>query len=180
MITPRSFVNSLSLSRIGIALLFVLCFQRNATLFYISLALCVIALATDVLDGYFARKLQIASVRGRHWDSLGDKAFYIATIIAFNGQGFLGPLVSWALIVREVALYITRILFIEKLSKIDRIWPLTKCHGYLMYLTIVLGLFRMYAELNGLSVTIYPYMQVSAYAALAFGVGSMVQFLKLR
>src|SRR5260370_15272597 len=163
----------------GSALCVAVCYKRNAACFYISLALCVIALVTDVLDGYFARKLKIASVRGRHWDSLGDKAFYIATIIAFNGQGFLGPLVSWALIVREVAIYITRILFIEKLSKIDQIWPLTKCHGYLMYLTIILGLFQMYAELNGLSIKIYPYIQASAYAALAFGVGSMIQFLKL-
>src|SRR2546423_3381568 len=115
MIAPRRIVNSLSLSRIGLALLFVVCFQRNAGLLYVSVALCVVALATDVLDGYFARRLQVASIHGRLWDSLGDKSFYAAIIIAFNAQGFLGPLVSWALIAREVALYITRILFIEKL-----------------------------------------------------------------
>src|SRR2546423_15423205 len=115
MVNPRSFVNSLSLSRIGFALFFVVCFQRRAGLLYVSVAACAVALATDVLDGYFARRLQVASIHGRLWDSLGDKAFYAAIIIAFNAHGFLGPLVSWALIVREVALYITRLLFIEKL-----------------------------------------------------------------
>jgi cardiolipin synthase len=179
MIAPRRFVNSLSLSRIGLALLFVVCFQRKAGLLYASIAVCVVALVTDLLDGYFARRLQVASIHGRLWDSLGDKSFYAAVIIAFNAQGFLGPLVSWALIARELALYITRILFIEKLPKIEQIRPWTNWHGYFMYLTIVLGLLRMYAELHGLSFPFHPYMQASAYAALAFGVASIFHYLKL-
>jgi cardiolipin synthase (CMP-forming) len=179
MLHPRSIVNSLSLSRIGLALLFVVCFQRKAELLYVSIALCVIALVTDVLDGYIARRLKVASIHGRLWDSLGDKSFYAAVIIAFNAQGFLGELVSWALIVREVALYITRVLFIEKLPKIEEIRPWTNWHGYFMYIIIILGLARMYAETHGLSFPVHPYMQMSAYAALAFGVASIVHFLKL-
>lgn len=160
-------------------MLFVVFFQRSAELLYVSIALCVIALATDVLDGYVARRLKVASIHGRLWDSLGDKSFYAAVIIAFNAQGYLGELVSWALIVREVALYITRVLFIEKLPKIEEIRPWTNWHGYFMYLIIVLGLARMYAETHGLSFPVHPYMQASAYAALAFGVASIVHFLKL-
>jgi phosphatidylglycerophosphate synthase len=180
MVAPRSIPNALSLSRIVMALLFVVCFQRKASLLYLSVGLCVAALVTDVLDGYSARRLKVASIHGRLWDSLGDKSFYAAIIIAFNAQGFLGVLVSWALIVREVALYITRVLFIEKLPKIEQIRPWTNWHGYFMYLTIVLGLSRMYADIHGLSFPIHPYMQVSAYAALAFGVASIIHFLKLR
>jgi hypothetical protein len=103
----------------------------------------------------------VASIHGRLWDSLGDKSLYAAIIIAFNAQGFT---------VREVALYITRILFIEKLPKIEQIRPSTNWHGYFMYLTIVLGLSRMYADIHGLSFPIHPYMQAPAYAALACGV----------
>jgi phosphatidylglycerophosphate synthase len=161
-------------------MLFVVCFQRKASLLYLSVGLCVAALVTDVLDGYFARRLKVASIHGRLWDSLGDKSFYAAIIIAFNAQGFLGVLVSWALIVREVALYTTRVLFIEKLPKIEQIRPWTNWHGYFMYLTIVLGLSRMYADTHGLSFPIHPYMQVSAYAALVFGIASIIHFLKLR
>jgi phosphatidylglycerophosphate synthase len=180
MVASRGVPNSLSISRIGMALLFVFCFQIKAGLFYVSVAACGVAVATDVLDGYFARRLQVASIHGRLWDSLGDKAFYAAIIIAFNAHGFLGPLVSWALIVREVALYITRILFIERLPKIEQIRPWTNWHGYFMYLTIVLGLSRMYADIHGLSFPVHLYMQVSAYAALACGVASIIHFLKLR
>jgi len=179
MVARRRFVNSLSLSRIAFALLFVVCFQRKASLLYVSVGLCVVALTTDVLDGYFARRLKVASIQGRLWDSLGDKSFYAAIIIAFNAEGFLGPLISWALIAREIALYITRILFIEKLPEIEKIRPWTNWHGYFMYLTIVLGLLRMYAEIYGLSFPIHPYMQASAYAALAFGIASIFYFLKL-
>jgi phosphatidylglycerophosphate synthase len=179
MIAPRRLVNSLSLARIGLALLFVICFQRNATLVYVSIALCLAALATDVLDGYLARRLHVASIPGRLWDSLGDKSFYAAIIISFNSQGFLGPLLSWALIVREVALYITRILYIGNMPKIERIRPSTNWHGYFMYLTIVLGLSRMYADTHGLSFPIHPYMQASAYAALVCGVVSIIHFLRL-
>jgi len=179
-VAPRSLVNSLSLSRIGVVLLCVVCFQRNAGLLYVSVGLCGAALATDILDGYLARRLHVDSIHGRLWDSLGDKSFYAAIIVAFNTQAFIDPLVTWALIVREVALYITRILFVEKLPKIERIRPSTNCHGYFMYLTIALGLSRMYAEIHGLSFPFHPLMQVSAYAALAFGVVSIIHFLKLK
>ena len=178
--SPRTVVNSLSLSRIGLALLFVICFQRVAGLLYVSVALWLLALMTDILDGYIARRLKVDSIRGRLWDSLGDKSFYVAVIIAFNAQGFLAPLISWALIVRELTLYITRILFIEKLPKIEQIRPSTNWHGYFMYLTIVLGLSRMYADIHGLAFPVHPYMQASAYGALAFGIASIIHFLKLR
>lgn len=137
--SARSVVNAFSLSRIGLALLFVVCFQRIAGLWYVAIIVCALALATDVCDGYLARRLGVASIQGRLWDSLGDKCFYAAVIIAFNAQGFLGPLVSWALFARELALYITRILFIEKLPEIEKIRPWTNWHGYFMYLVIGLG-----------------------------------------
>src|SRR5436305_7517720 len=128
MVAPRIVVNSFSLSRIGLALLFVICFQKNAALLYVSIGLCVVALVTDVLDGYLARRWQVASIHGRLWDSLGDKSFYAAIIIAFNGEGFLSSLVSWALIAREVALYITRVLYVEKLPNLEQIRPWTNWH----------------------------------------------------
>ena len=179
MTASRTVPNALSLSRILMAFLFVLCFQKQLGLFYVAVTACIVALLTDLLDGYSARRMKVASIHGRLWDSLGDKAFYAAVIVAFNTQGYLGPVVSWALIVREVALYITRVLFIEKLPKIEQIRPWTNWDGYFMYITIILGLLRMYTEIHGFSLVIHPYMQVSAYAALAFGIGSIISFLRL-
>ena len=179
MLRSRSVVNALSLSRIGLGLLFVVCFQRRAGFLYASGVLWVVTLTTDLLDGYLARRWRVATRDGRFWDSMGDKSFYAAVIIAFNAQGFLLSVISWALIAREVALYVTRILFSEKLPNIEQIRPWTNWHGYFMHLTLVLGLWRMYAEIHGLSFQIHPYMQLSAFAALVFGVVSIFKFLKL-
>ena len=179
-VSPRMLVNSFSLSRVAIGLLFVICFQRSVFLLYVSIVLCAIAWGTDIVDGYLARRLQVNSILGRHWDSLGDKSFYAAIIVAFNAHGFLEPLVTWGLIVREVALYITRILYVEKLPEIERIRPSTNLHGYFMYLIIVLGLARMYTEIHGISFPVHLYMQLSAYAALASGTASIFHFVKLR
>jgi phosphatidylglycerophosphate synthase len=180
MISPRAIVNALSLSRILMGLLFLVCFHRQVDLFHISIAACVVALAADILDGYLARRLRVDSIHGRLWDSLGDKSFYAAIVIAFNAQGFLSPLVCWGLIVREIGLYITRVLYIQNLPKIERIRPSTNWHGYFMYLTIVLGISRMYVDVHGLSFQLGPYMQVSACAALACGIVSIFHFIKLR
>jgi phosphatidylglycerophosphate synthase len=179
MMTSRLLINLISLSRIPIALLFVVFFKQDERLLYVSFGLCLAALVTDILDGYIARKLAVASVHGRHWDSLGDKAFYIAVIIAFNSNNLLGPLISWGLLVREVALYITRILYIEKLRDIERIRPFTNWHGYFMYVTIILGFISLYGRIKALDLDLYVYIQVSAYAALAFGLGSIIHYIKL-
>ena len=94
-------------------------------------------------------------------------------------KAFSVLLISWALIVREVALYVTRILFSEKLANIEQIRPWTNSHGYFMHLTLILGLLQMYSEIHGLSFQIHPYMQLSACASLALGVISIFQFLRL-
>jgi phosphatidylglycerophosphate synthase len=177
---PRSLVNSFSLSRIPIALLFVLVFQKDLQLFYVSVILIVIALVTDLLDGFFARKLDVASIHGRLWDSLGDKAVYAGIIVAFNSHGFLAPVLSWGLLVREVALYITRVLYIENLPKVEQIRPFTNWHGYFMYLMIILGFMSMYIEIKGFSVDLYGYIQGAALLALICGIASIIHYLRLK
>lgn len=140
----------------------------------------MISLSTDLLDVYLARRWQVDSPDGRFWDSLGDKSFYAAVIVSFTAQGFLNPLISWALIVREVALYVTRILFDENLPNIEQIRPWTDSHGHFMHLTLILGLLRMYAETHGFYFPIHVYMQLSACVALTLGVVSIFKFLKLK
>ena len=175
----RRVVNALSLSRIPIALAFVLLFQQNELAFKISAMLIVAALATDVLDGFLARRLAVASTYGRHWDSLGDKSLYIGIIVAFNTQRLLGPVLAWGLLVREVALYITRILYIEKVPKLEQIRPFTNWHGYFMYLLTVLGFAQMYSSIRAASLDLYPYIQVTAIMALVCGIASIIHWLRL-
>lgn len=179
MFTPRALVNAISLSRIGLALLFVLCFQPAAGWLYVSVGVCAVALATDIGDGLLARWFGIASIKGRHWDSLGDKAFYVAVIVAYLNHGLLGPTLGWALLVREIALYITRILYIENLPAVEQIRPFTNWHGYFMYAVIVLGLVSMLGQVHGHPLNVYVYVQAAALGALACGLISIFAFIRL-
>ena len=178
--TARTFVNLLSLSRIPLALLLIIFFQPDTTLLQVAFGIWALTFLTDVLDGHLARKFKVASLHGRLWDSLGDKSFYIAVIVAFGTHGILGPIVCWGLLVREVALYITRIWYIEKLDKIEQTRAFTNWHGYLMYITIGLGFANMYQLIDSGVYEFYVYNKISAYAALGFGIGSILQFLYIK
>ena len=176
----RHLVNSISLSRIPLALIFVITFKPSETLIVISFGLVIIYFVTDIFDGFLARKLNVTSMSGRQWDSLGDKSFYIAVIISFLDNGILNPLISWGLIVREVALYILRLLYIEKLPQLEDIRPYTNWHGYFMYLLIALGFVHMYGKIQGAHFELYTYIQIAALCSLLFGIGSIFKFLSLK
>jgi cardiolipin synthase len=174
--------NSVSLSRIPIALLFVVSFKPDKTLLWISVGLAVAAFVTDIADGYIARKLDVASVQGRHVDSLSDKAFYIAVIISYHDNGLLGLIITWALLVRDVALYATRIMQINKIEKLDQTRFYTKSHGYLIYAMMIFGFIEMFSVQYQIPIALdvlYWTVQVTAWAALYFGVASIVAYLKL-
>ena len=175
----RTLVNIISLSRLPIALAFVVTFKPIETLYYLSALLCLAAIITDIADGYLARKLKVASVHGRQWDSLGDKAFYIAIIISFVDNGLLSPLIGWGLLVREIALYITRVLYIEKMPKLEMIRPYTNWHGYFMYMTIILGFISMYGTIYSTGLNVFIFIQICAMISLTFGVASIAKFLSL-
>jgi phosphatidylglycerophosphate synthase len=179
MAPARTLVNAISLSRIPIALLFVVFLKPLTGFLYISIVLYAAAFATDQLDGYFARKFGIASTTGRHWDSLGDKSFYAAVIVSFLTNELLNPLLGWALLVREIALYITRILYIENIAHIELSRPYTKGHGCFLHATIVLGLAEMYGRLHNSRFELYTFTQVAAAAALCFGLASIWAYIRL-
>ena len=140
------------------------------------------ALLTDVADGYLARRLGVASIQGRHVDSLSDKAFYIAVIISYHDNGLLGLIVTWALLVRDVALYATRIVQISKIERLDQTRFYTKSHGYLIYAMMIFGFVDMFSREYQFPIApgeLYWCVQILAWAALGFGVASIVAFLDL-
>jgi phosphatidylglycerophosphate synthase len=180
MISRRVIVNGISLLRIPLGLAFVLTFQPNRNLFTVAVVSCGLAAASDVLDGHFARRYGIASVLGRHWDSLGDKAFYASVIVGFLTNSLLSPAPGWALLFREIALYITRILYISRLPEVEKIRKFTNWHGYLMYIVILLGLIEMWSRIQGAPFGFYPFIQIAAASALIPGIASIFSFINLQ
>ncbi|MCG8509963.1 MAG: CDP-alcohol phosphatidyltransferase family protein, partial [Rhodospirillales bacterium] len=157
----------------------VFCFKPHPDLLIVSIVVCGIALMTDIADGLLARYWKVHSVLGRQWDSLGDKPFYIAIIIAFLDNGFLSSIIAWGLITREISLYILRVLYIEKLPKLEEIRPYTNWHGYFMYGTIILGLSAMHGQIYSVAFEYDSLVNLSAGLSLLFGVLSIKKFMEL-
>jgi phosphatidylglycerophosphate synthase len=99
-----------SLTRLPLSLLFVGLFRREpGSLLTASIIVAVVAQATDHLDGYLARRTTGATVRGWLFDSVSDRAFYIAAVIAFDREFGLGWLLVWSFTFREICYYAFRV-----------------------------------------------------------------------
>lgn len=100
----------ISLSRVGLAFIFVGIFRSQPGLMLIaSIVVAILAQLTDHLDGFVARRCSTPAVRGWLFDSFGDRAFYIAALLAFEREYRLGEFLVWIFVLREIALYAVRI-----------------------------------------------------------------------
>src|SRR5512133_166352 len=78
------FVQALTLVRVPLILLFlgvtVWCPSPiSAGSFLVALSAMLLSAATDLLDGYFARKFRVTSRLGSYADPMTDKIFYLTT-----------------------------------------------------------------------------------------------------
>ncbi|BDZ67663.1 CDP-alcohol phosphatidyltransferase family protein [Methanobacterium ferruginis] len=62
-------------------------------LFLISASILVLALITDVLDGYIARKLDVTSDMGAYLDVTSDFVLIVACFLAYVIKGWYDPLI---------------------------------------------------------------------------------------
>jgi len=106
--------NKLTIMRILFIPFFILCFYISAldqpmvllvfdTTYAHVLALFVfsIAAATDWLDGYLARKLDLISDFGKFMDPLADKMLTTAAFLIFIDQGLLASWIVFVILTRE-------------------------------------------------------------------------------
>lgn len=101
----------LSLSRIPLALLFVVSFSSTDLKFFIIASfITLLSLLTDVLDGKLARARNEVSIQGYMLDGLGDKAFYIALLVVAVREDYTSTMLAFFLITREVSLYALRVI----------------------------------------------------------------------
>jgi CDP-diacylglycerol--glycerol-3-phosphate 3-phosphatidyltransferase len=102
--------NALSLSRVVFAPIALLLSLHLAFATYIATACIVLmALVTDVLDGYLARRWNVASPVGYVMDGLGDRAMHIALLLVFMARYSISPVLVWLVIFREICVYAVRI-----------------------------------------------------------------------
>jgi CDP-diacylglycerol--glycerol-3-phosphate 3-phosphatidyltransferase len=138
--------NILSISRIILAIILLPIYViKNETCYNISIIIIVIAMFTDIFDGYIARKLNATSKKGYILDGLGDRAIHITLILIFFIRFQINISVVWFLIFREISIYALRIIFPE--------WNTIKWARMtsIIYVVCIRLWFVVYIILDGLS-----------------------------
>jgi len=120
--------NILSLSRIGLGVLFFLLFRRFTAL---STALClgiiVLGMITDYLDGTLARRNNLVTTAGKWIDPLSDFSFFFFVYLAFYTVALMPLILLVLFLLREISMYTAvRPLYIKR-----RMDPAAKMPGKL-------------------------------------------------
>ncbi|MBS1672828.1 MAG: CDP-diacylglycerol--glycerol-3-phosphate 3-phosphatidyltransferase [Actinobacteria bacterium] len=103
MAIPRQLPNAITVARIPLAVVFFVLLllgghagQTDLALRWVAGALFVLAISTDWVDGYLARKYDIVSDFGKLWDPIADK---LLTGAGFIGLAILDEVWWWLVIV---------------------------------------------------------------------------------
>ncbi|OSO98754.1 CDP-diacylglycerol--glycerol-3-phosphate 3-phosphatidyltransferase [Microbacterium sp. LEMMJ01] len=117
MAIPRQLPNAITVVRIPLAVVFfVLLLVGGAygladlTVRWIAAVLFIVAISTDWVDGYLARRYDIVSDFGKLWDPIADK---LLTGAGFVGLAILGEVSWWIVViilVREWGITIHRLV----------------------------------------------------------------------
>ena len=114
MAVPRQLPNAITIVRILCAPVFLWMLLADGgadgALRWWAAVLFIVAIATDGIDGYLARKHNIVTDLGKLLDPIADKAL---TGLAFIGLSILGELEWWITIlvlVREIGITIMRLV----------------------------------------------------------------------
>jgi len=144
-------VTGLSAMRIPLAGLFLFLVLDPAPAWRRASA-CVLALllASDVLDGWLARRWNVVSTFGYVLDGVADRASYIAALLAVAARFGLHPLIAYGLITRDLILYAARALSPQWSSRISATRALTKAYALAFRLGLAAYFLLDYGDAFGL------------------------------
>lgn len=108
--TPR-LGDVVSLGRIALSVVFLVSFRPYYGLSLLTAVLAaVLAQISDHADGYLVRRYSNPTVAGWVFDSLADRAFYLAAILAFERELGFSLILVWLFMLRELWLYGVRVI----------------------------------------------------------------------
>lgn len=158
--------NALSLSRIVLAALIIIASMQLSVRTYVAtVAMLVLALVTDGLDGYFARRWRTTSDIGYVLDTMGDRAIHLALVLVFLVRYSFHPLFVWLLLFRDIGIYAVRVLSKDWLQKSKKMRPVflfhTTCLRIWLALFMVRDGFRVFAGADVLSTFAFEAAQMT-------------------
>lgn len=112
--------NGISLLRffLVIPLWFLLDNYDSANVRYITFALCLFAAATDMLDGYLARKLNQVTEVGKIIDPLADKAAMAVIVVKLFMLKEISAFYFFTIIGRDLIIFLGGIYVSKKLGRV--------------------------------------------------------------
>lgn len=108
MINWANVLTMLRMALVPVFLFFLL--QETADGILIALALFVVGIITDMLDGYLARKLDCVSNFGKFMDPLADKLLVLSAFITFAVTGRITLWIVLVFVLRELFIMGFRVL----------------------------------------------------------------------
>ena len=132
--------NVLSVSRVVLAILVLLLSGRLTEITYLlTVSMATLAMITDALDGYLARRWESTSALGYVLDAMGDRAIHLSLMLVFLVRYEFNPIIVWLLVFRDVGIYAVRVLSKDWLSKSRKLRWISIFHA--TSLRVWLGLF---------------------------------------
>ncbi|MCL1913239.1 MAG: CDP-alcohol phosphatidyltransferase family protein [Eubacteriaceae bacterium] len=108
--------NILSMFRLFLVPLFIISFMNGSKNVPLSFGLLLLSLITDVLDGYFARKLGQVTELGKILDPLADKITQVAVVFALWLKGFVPFFLFLVVAAKEATMVIGAIYLNQKIK----------------------------------------------------------------
>jgi len=158
--------NFLSISRIGLAVVLILLTDHLSVRGYIATVIMLtIAVITDGLDGYLARRWGTVSDCGYVLDTMGDRAVHLALMLVFLVRYAFHPVFIWLLVFRDIGIYAIRVLSKDWLSKSRQMRPIfllhTTCLRAWLGLFLLRDAFRVFTGSDVLNTTSFQIAQYS-------------------
>ncbi|MCQ2551549.1 MAG: CDP-diacylglycerol--glycerol-3-phosphate 3-phosphatidyltransferase [Clostridia bacterium] len=134
--------NYLTIGRIVLVPVFILFYYLD--LFYVAMAVFIIAAVTDLLDGKIARKQQIVTNFGKIMDPLADKILTYTAFCLFIGDGLMQAWMLVVILIREftvsgirtVAAADGKVIAAIMTGKIKTVLQMVAIPGILLYCAI--------------------------------------------
>ncbi len=156
--------NILTLIRLLLVPLYVVIFQQEEGIRLFSALIFLVASATDVADGYLARKLKITTKWGQLMDPLADKCMQLAVILTLFSAGQVPVWFLVILVIKELMM-ITGGIFLYSKKTYVKANNAGKLSTVVLFL--VMTLLLLLPSMNGTLKTVL--LSISAVLALLAG-----------
>lgn len=145
MISKMNLPNKLTMLRIALVPIFVLCMAipiESSILKYVALAIYILASITDFLDGHIARSRGLITKFGKIADPLADKLLVSSGFVMLTYLGVIPGWITCIILFRDFTVSSLRMFAVNKGSDVAAVWS-GKIKTTFQLVGIIFGIFSL-------------------------------------